>query len=34
MENQKGAKYKPVFAELKKEHRKAEQKELGGEALS
>lgn len=34
MENQKGAKYKPVFTELNKEQREAEQKELDGAALS
>jgi hypothetical protein len=33
MENQKGAKYKPEFAELKKEQREAEQNKLDGEAL-
>lgn len=33
MENQKGAKFKPEFAELKKEQREAEQNKLEGEAL-
>lgn len=34
MGNQKRAKYKPVFTELNKEQRKAEQKEPDGEAFS
>lgn len=34
MGNQKRAKYKPVFTELTKEHRKVEQKELDREAFS